>query len=198
MVNYYYANNDTITLSVKQYKSRDTIERLKNAVIWEINTYLNNKYTLLDYAISKQKNNRFIFADSIVVSSLLGKSLYLYYLDDTLITPVIIDDNEVLEQHRLIDPMLNYDFFKESYAVETIDIEYFAVKNISDFKTTFIKMHKTKSRKEIVKNLKKITEVYIAIHDSTGMEISFNNTETFIDILDIVKKHCIRSEVKWP
>ena len=198
MTNYYHLTNDAITISVKKSKKHTKKELIKFNLFCEINACLVGTYTLYDYSMEKNKYCEERFINSIKIPAFTRKKLYLYNVDDFLITFVKYDENEILKQHRTISPETDYEYFREWYATGLIDIEYFAVNKSIDFKTVFLKHLNGTSRKDVVNAIKKTADIYISLYDSDGMEIFFNNKEIYDDVLEIVKKHCIESQVKWP
>ena len=190
MINYYYLTPDSITVSVKLPKKRGREDIIKYKLFCEINTYLANRYALYDFSTTKHKYGE-EFVSSMEISAFPKKYLYLYNLDDDLITFKEYEEKEIREQHRILDPKVDYAYFKELYAMGSIDMEYFAVDKSIDFETVFRGHLNGTSRKKIVNAIKKMAEVYISIWDSDGMWMSFRNKEIYSDILEIVKKHCI-------
>ena len=197
MINYYYIDSNSLTISTETSNNKRNRNRIKNNLLWEINSYLSKRFELYDFSVDRRPRifNRYI--ESIPIKSFRKNMLNLYKLDETLVTPVVVDDIEIREQHKIIDPELDYECFKKWYTVETIDIEYFATEDLKNFKKTFIKDLKGTSRKDIIKTLKEIADVYISMHDSSGMELFFNERKAIEDVLSIVKAHCKQSNVKW-
>ncbi len=197
MKNYYYNGHDSIILSTRRSIREKSADRIKNDLLWDINTYLNKRFELYDFSESIRPQWVNSYVKAIPMNDFGDKKLYIFNLDKIFINRVVIDEDEIRQQHDIIDPKMDYEYFKEWYAVETVDIEYFAVKSLQEFELGFQKYNKGASRKKIIQTIKLIADVYVSMYDSCNMELHFNDNNVKDDILSIVMAHCIQTNERY-
>lgn len=170
---------------------RNEVPRFPNRLIWDINSFLSEKFYLYEYFPTKQCGE-----NCICISNNIFAKKYLCFseLHFSYISLVGYDENEYrdeYEKHR--NEVHSFDEFVEIYSMESVDdLDYIATENISD---TIRKLEVTlKNRcllrdRDISKALNQVSRVSIHLGDQNYMMIQSEDSVLLCALLDIIKTY---------
>ncbi len=163
--------------------------RIKNALIWDINGFLKSKFDLYTFFVCKKP------VEAAICRPYLGfpkKYIVFQKLDDMFIKYQEVDDAEIRYYRELMDPLrkMSDDVFAEACCLENVDIEYVAVENIQHL-FGIKAQHRLTTLDSWISSM---FPVYISLFGAKEVRMFINNHELIKPILDIVMKYCVEKE----
>ena len=163
--------------------------RFPNQMIWDINTYLSNHYTLYEYYFAKAAAE-----DNCIVLSKF--KLFPGYICFCELHPSYIKhydynkDEYKSEYKKHADEFDDYEQFSECYSMEVItEMHYIAVDDLSTtMKEIALQLHSI-SKRHALKIVEAYSDVAIHIGDHCYMTIRSRHTEIIAEILRIVESY---------
>ncbi len=157
--------------------------RIKNIIIWKLNSMLSLKYNLFQFFISKRSNDDYSFPFSI---GLHQRFIVFKELDKLFIEKQTVSETDILQYKQAIDPKnkISDDVFYEMCCLENVDIEYVAIKSLKEFSNISLKF---KNKKFFQEWIESEFPVYVSLFSSREVKIVVNDDTIFNDIVLLVK-----------
>ena len=163
--------------------------RFPNKMIWDINTYLSQRYKLYEYYFSKNVCDGYYV--SLSKFNVVNKFLCFSDLDPSYIRLVNYDEDEYkteYEKHK--SEVNNYEQFFEYYSMEEIEeLSYIATSNLPKYVCELSKKVETsllKPKKNISIIADNCSDVAIHIADHSYMTIQSKHNDIIEDLIKIV------------
>ncbi len=161
--------------------------RIKNDMVWDINQFLNSRYHLYSFYETRKVLG---YSYVIPITGFFRSYMIFQKLDDEFIERRTIHDEDIAFYRETLDPKRKMadEVFKESLCMENVDMEYVAVKDISEL-TQHCK-ESFKSPKSCRQRLKFSAPVYVSMFGAKEMEIYVNDMGVFAPLTAIITKYC--------
>ncbi len=183
MLNTYLFSGNKILVNAPGNSSKN---RIKNALLWDINTYLSAKLDLYMFFVSKNSPAPLL---CVPLPSPSKKVLAFQPLDDMYIVPQALPKTEIAHYRSIMDPKrkIDDDVFREMCHTETADIEYIAAESTQQL----LSIDVPRSRRALRRQIAASFPVYVSIFGSKELEIVVNCDSLIGPIQAIVRKHCV-------
>ena len=163
--------------------------RLKNDLIWELNSFLATKYDLYSFIVKRHVQTTDVCDYSLICGKLIAE---FTCLDKCFFSQVIsLSESEFDYYRHILDPKkkTDNDVFRESLLLENTDLEYIAVSNLRD---RLLTEEQFKSKTLFHQWIVSVSSVYVSLFSAKEMTIKINEKTLVEPIKKIIKKYCVR------
>lgn len=164
--------------------------RLKNDLIWDINSYLSKRYALYTFFLCKAQPIEEMF---FPLSGLSRKYIAFQKLDSMFINPCVKAEDEITYYRSILDPLkkMNEDVFYEACCMENVDMQYVAIEDIGILTQRDVAFKSVASFNRWVTST---MPVYVSLFGAREMKIVINCNDVKDDISRIVFRHCSKKD----
>lgn len=164
--------------------------RLKNDLIWEINSYLSKRYALYMFFLCKSQPVEDTFFSLLGLSR---KYIAFQKLDSRFINRCVKTEEEITCYRTILDPLkkMTEDVFYEACCMENVDMQYVAIEDIGIFTRRDITF---KSAASFNRWVTSTMPVYVSLFGAREMKIVINCNDVKDDINRIVFRHCSKKD----
>ncbi len=183
MINNYVFSGNEILINAHGNVNNN---RIKNDLIWDINSYLISQFKLYEFFICKKPYDAVC---SVQASKYPKRYIAFKELDNMFIQRTILNNDDLNYYRAILDPhrKMNDDVFKEACCMECVDIEYVAIESIDYLLSNKIIGHSIKSlRRWIISSV----PIYISLFSAKEVRIIINQSNLIETIQGIVIKYC--------
>lgn len=188
MINTYtLVNKDEIFIEAPGSSSKN---RIKNNLVWDVNSFLNAKYELYSFEICRKKLKS---ENCLIVPFAKDRCVVFQRLDSMFINPTILSDDELQYYRRMMDPHGKMDdaVFKEACCLENVDMQYVAIKNIECYIQNGLSFE---SNSNLSQWIQSSCAVYASMFGAREIRMIVNHDAIKAQLLAIIANHCKKKE----